>query len=63
MKNEPLDTILTALMTFFSLVFLALLLYFYSEGDLHMVTLMCGLCLLCGGIGVGWNLANRNTDR
>lgn len=59
MKTEPLDTVITALMAFFALAFLALLMYFHGESDSHMVTLMCGLCLLCGGISAGWNLASR----
>lgn len=49
-----------ALTSFFSFVFLALQIYFWGQGDDHMVTLMCGLCVMCGGILWGWLLAGKS---
>lgn len=50
---------MAALASFFSGVFLVLQIYFWGQGDSHMVTLMCGLCLMCGGISWGWRLAEK----
>jgi Na+-driven multidrug efflux pump len=48
-----------AITTFFSFVFLVLQIYFWGQGDSHMMTLMCGMCLLCVGLRAGWILAGK----
>lgn len=54
-----MDTAIVLLTVFFSSVFLALQMCFWAQGDSHMMTLMCGMCLLCCGIGNGWSRAGK----
>lgn len=59
MNKDALESAALAVFSFFGFVFLALEIYFQGRGDSHMMTLMCGLCLLCGGVCAGWKLAGR----
>ena len=57
------DAAITVLMTFFSAVFLALQIYFWANGDAHMQTLMCGMCLMCCGATAGWRIAGKRSGK
>lgn len=59
MKDEIFDSIITAIFSFFAFIFLALQIYFHCQGNSHMMTLMCGLCLMCTGVCAGWSRANK----
>ena len=59
MKDDATDAIISATATFLSFVFLALLIRLCGQGDSHMATLMCGMCLMCCGTAAGWRLAGR----
>lgn len=62
MTDDVVDGLVFGFASFFGFVFLALQVYFHCQGDSRMMTLMCGLCLLCGGICAGWKLANKKGD-
>lgn len=59
MQSDATETIVTVLMTFLSAVFLALQMFFWGQDDSHMMTLMCGLCLMCCGVAAGWRIAGK----
>ena len=58
-QSDATETIVTVFMTFLSAVFLVLQMFFWGQGDSHMVTLMCGLCLMCCGVAAGWRIAGK----
>lgn len=59
MSKEIADFVVTVAGCLLSAVFVALQQYFASIDDLPMMTLMCGMVMLCGGVVAGWWLFGK----
>lgn len=59
MGEEIAGLVVTFACLILSAVFVALQQYFASIDDSPMVTLMCGMVMLCGGTTAGWWLFGK----